>query len=304
MHPAYADVDDERPPPANEERAFPFLHLNRDASKPRQRGLTEMRGPYYAAFGRRHLQDVLETMGAWVDGVKFSGGAFALFPRRAVRAMVEVCHGHGTYVSTGGFLEHVLAREPDRMDACLEECRELGFDVVEVSSGFLSVPDDDLVRLTRRVLSAGLTPKPEVGVQFGAGGATPERELAAEGTRDPGSAIRVAKRHLDAGAPWVMLESEGVTEGVRAWRTDVVSRVVDELGLEKVMFEAADPAVFEWYVKTFGPDVNLFVDHSQVVQLECLRSGLWGTKATWGRVATYRGPRAEDGPGPRRGRDL
>ena len=52
---------------------------------------------------------------------------------------------------------------------------------------------------------------------------------------------------------------------------------------------AADPDVFAWYVKNYGPDVNLFVDHSQIVQLECLRSGLWGTKSLWGRVLTYKG---------------
>jgi len=34
--------------------------------------------------------------------------------------------------------------------------------------------------------------------------------------------------------------------------------------------------------------VNLFVDHSQIVQLQCLRSGIWGTKSTWGRVLTYK----------------
>ena len=28
---------------------------------------------------------------------------------------------------------------------------------------------------------------------------------------------------------------------------------------------------FAWYVKNYGVDVNLFVDHSQIVQLECLR---------------------------------
>jgi phosphosulfolactate synthase (CoM biosynthesis protein A) len=54
------------------------------------------------------------------------------------------------------------------------------------------------------------------------------------------------------------------------------------------MFEAADPAVFSWYIRNYGPEVNLFVDHSQVVQLECLRSGIWGTTATWGRVLTYK----------------
>lgn len=66
--------------------------------------------------------------------------------------------------------------------------------------------------------------------------------------------------------------------------TPVPAAFVDALGLAKVMFEAADPAVFAWYVKNDGPEVNLFVDHRQVVQLECLRAGIWGTRSRWGRV--------------------
>jgi hypothetical protein len=34
--------------------------------------------------------------------------------------------------------------------------------------------------------------------------------------------------------------------------------------------------------------VNQFLDHSQIVQPECLRSGIWGTKSLWGRVVTYK----------------
>jgi phosphosulfolactate synthase (CoM biosynthesis protein A) len=69
----------------------------------------------------------------------------------------------------------------------------------------------------------------------------------------------------------------------------VPAEVINALGLEKVMFEAADPEVFEWYIKNYGAEVNLFVDHSQIVQLETLRLGIWGTKSTWGRVLTYKG---------------
>jgi len=49
--------------------------------------------------------------------------------------------------------------------------------------------------------------------------------------------------------------------------------------------------VFEWYVKNYGIETNLFVDHSQIVQLEALRSGIWGTKSTWGRIQNLRGAR-------------
>jgi phosphosulfolactate synthase (CoM biosynthesis protein A) len=276
-------------PAARHDRAFAFLRLNERPPKPRSRGVTEIRGPYYTPVGTRYLHDVLETMGQYVDALKFAGGSFALMPEQAVRALIDVCHAHDVLVSTGGFIEYVLTRGAEAVHRYVGECRELGFDIVEVSSGFITVPPDDLLRLVEEVRKAGLKAKPEVGIQFGAGGASATVELEAEGTRDAEWAIAQARRFLEAGAYQVMIESEGITENVRAWRTDVVARIVGALGLEKVMFEAADPEVFAWYVKSYGPEVNLFVDHSQIVQLECLRSGIWGTKSLWGRVLTYKG---------------
>ena len=270
-------------------RSFGFLHINERGGKPRRTGVTEIRGPYYTPLGKRALLDILETMGAYVDIFKFSGGSFSLMPESSVRDLIDTCHFHDVLVSTGGFIEHVLTMGPEAVDGYLEECKRLGFDVVEVSSGFIAIPDDDLVRLVEKVRNLGMLPKPEVGIQFGAGGASSVAELAAEGVSDPSRAIRQAKRYLEAGAHLVMIESEGITEQVKAWRTDVPARFINELGLDKVMFEAADPEVFSWYVKSYGPEVNLFVDHSQIVQLECLRSGIWGTKSTWGRVVTYKG---------------
>lgn len=209
--------------------------------KPRSRGVTEIRGPYYDAYGRRHLEDVLETMGAYVDTLKFAGGSFVLMPRRAVAELIELCHAHEVLVSTAGFLEYVLTQGPTAVDRYLEEARELGFDIIEISSGFVTLLADDLVALTERVLEAELKPKPEVGIQFGAGGASTIEALEAEGVRDVSQAIELAKRHLDAGAELVMIESEGITEQVREWRTDAVARIATELGLERVMFEAAEP---------------------------------------------------------------
>lgn len=127
-----------------------------------------------------------------------------------------------------------------------------------------------------------------MGIQFGAGGSTSSDELEAAGERDVGQAIQQAKRFLDAGAYMIMIESEGITENVKKWRTDVVSKIIGALGTEKVMFEAADPEVFSWYVKSYGPDINLFVDHSQIVQLEAIRSGIWGPNNVWGRIVSYK----------------
>jgi phosphosulfolactate synthase (CoM biosynthesis protein A) len=271
-----------------DERAFAFVPINQRPRKPRHRGVTEIRGPYYTPVGRRYLEDLLETMGAYVDTIKYAGGSFALMPRETVRGLNALCHEHEVEVSTGGFLEYVLAQRGDAVARYLDECRELGFDIVEISSGFVTLPADDLVALTRAVRRAGLKPKPEVGIQFGAGGTSTVEALEAQGTRDVGQAIELAGRHLEAGAQMIMIESEGITEQVRSWRTEVVARIVSGLGLEHVMFEAADPAVFSWYVRSYGIDVNLFVDHSQIVQLECLRAGIWGTDDTWGRILSYR----------------
>jgi phosphosulfolactate synthase (CoM biosynthesis protein A) len=59
--------------------------------------------------------------------------------------------------------------------------KDLGFDVVELSTGFISIPQEDLIELVRAVKDMGLKAKPELGIQFGAGGDTSTSELAAEG---------------------------------------------------------------------------------------------------------------------------
>ncbi len=272
-----------------DERAFPFLKINERQGKPRKIGVTEIRGPYYTVMGKRYLEDILETMGEYVDVLKFAAGSFSLMPRQAVRELLDLCHRYNVLVSTGGFIEHVLTLGPQAVDQYIQACKQLSFDIIEISSGFISIPTDDWLRLVEKVQKAGLKAKPEVGIQFGAGGATAAAELAAEGTRDPEWAIQQARRFVDAGAYMIMIESEGITENVTTWRTDVVARIINALGLEKPMFEAADPEVFSWYIKNYGAEVNLFVDHSQIVQLETLRAGIWGTKSTWGRILTYKG---------------
>ncbi|HEX6552213.1 MAG TPA: phosphosulfolactate synthase [Ktedonobacteraceae bacterium] len=271
------------------ERGFSFIPRNAREEKLRTRGITEIRGPYYTPMGIRYLEDILETMGEYVDSLKFAGGSFVLMPINALREIIDLAHNYNVLVSTGGFIERVLAHGPEVVNRYIQECYEVGFDILEISSGFITIPVDDWLRLVEKVQKTGLKAKPEVGIQFGAGGATSAEELAAEGTRDVEWAIGQAKRFLDAGAYMIMIESEGITENVKTWRTDAVAKIIGTLGLEKVMFEAADPEVFAWYIKNYGSEVNLFVDHSQIVQLECLRSGLWGTKSLWGRVLTYKG---------------
>jgi phosphosulfolactate synthase (CoM biosynthesis protein A) len=103
--------------PDTGERAFAFLRLNDRPPKPRSRGVTEIRGPYFTPVGRHYLDDLLGTMGADVDTLKYAGGSFALMPREAVRTLNELCHEHEVEVSTCGFLEYVLAQRTTRLRA-------------------------------------------------------------------------------------------------------------------------------------------------------------------------------------------
>ncbi|KAI9149494.1 Protein HEAT-STRESS-ASSOCIATED [Paramyrothecium foliicola] len=266
---------------------FGFIRHNARPPKPRSVGVTEIRGPYYSAMGKRYLSDVLETMGYHVDGVKFAGGSFSLFPEDKLRELIDLAHQHQAY---GGWIEHVLTQSDPQaaVDRYLHKCKQLGFDVIEISTGFLSLPQDDWLRLVDKVHSAGLTAKPECGIQFGAGGDTEASELDSMGTSDPSKIVNMGKRFIDAGVERIMIESEGITENVKSWRTDVIQQILRELPADKVMFEAADPKVFNWYIREFGADVNLFVDHSQIVQLSCLRTGIWGMADTFGKITTFR----------------
>src|SRR5436190_4173339 len=187
---------------------FRFLRTNQRAGKPRTHGVTEIRGPYYSVMGRRYLADVLETMGEYIDSLKFAGGSFSLIPGKALRELIELCHEHEILVSTGGFIEHVVMQGAESVRRYIEQCKMLGFDIIEVSCGFITIPPDDWLRLVDAVQKAGLKAKPEVGIQFGAGGATAAAELQAEGTRDPAWAVALARRFLDAGAQMIMIESE------------------------------------------------------------------------------------------------
>ncbi|MGK7368978.1 MAG: phosphosulfolactate synthase [Candidatus Halalkalibacterium sp. M3_1C_030] len=273
----------------DEEKNFDFLNKNEREPKPRTKGVTEIRGPYYDVMGKRYLKDIMETMGEHVDSLKFSGGSFSIMPKEAVVELIDIAHEYDSLVSTGGFMEYVLTQGKESVDKYIETCKEYGFDIIELSAGFISLPTDDWLRLIEKVQSAGLKAKPEIGIQFGAGGDTAKSELESEGTLDTGYAVKQAKRFVDAGAYMIMIESEGITENADPWRTDVPAEFINEIGLEKLMFEAADPEVFAWYIKNYGPEVNMFVDNSQIVQLETLRRGIWGTKSLWGRVLTYKG---------------
>ena len=56
-----------------------------------------------APMGKRYLQDVFETMGVYVNGLRFAGSSFSLMPPKVVREIIDLCHQNGALVSPGGF---------------------------------------------------------------------------------------------------------------------------------------------------------------------------------------------------------
>jgi phosphosulfolactate synthase (CoM biosynthesis protein A) len=212
-----------------------------------------------------------------------------LLDRDKTRKMIQLCHQHNIYVSTGGFVERVIVQGPDAVDKYLEECKSLEFDMVEVSSGLALIKLEDKVAIVKQVQNLGMKAKPEVSMMIGAGAGT---HIVGYKTkmRTFADVVKETTTHLDAGAKILMLESEGITEDLPPgkWRKDVVKKLVDKFGYHTWMFEASDPPVFKWYLKTFGKDVNLFIDHSQIVEFNAWRLGLWGDPDIWkGKRLSY-----------------
>jgi phosphosulfolactate synthase (CoM biosynthesis protein A) len=271
-------------------KAFDFVEISEVPPKPRKTGVIEIRGPYYAPTTTGYVKDLLEMWGDYIDGFKFAGGSMRLLSVDMVKNILKVCHDRDVYVSTGGFVERIIVQGADAVDEYLEECKSLGFDIVEVSSGLAPIPLEDKVEIVKQVKKMGMIPKPEISLMIGAGAGTHIVGYKPK-LRNIDDLMKEARAHLKAGAHIMMLESEGITEDLppSKWRTDVIKKLVSEFGFESWMFESSDPPVFKWYLKNFGSNVNLFIDHSQIVEYTAWRTKLWGDPEIWkGKTLSYK----------------
>lgn len=248
--------------------------------KPRSFGVTEMRPPHYTLLSQNLLQDAFESMGQFVDGLKFSGGSHSLMSKSYIKEVTNMAHKHDVYVSTGDWAEHVLRQGPSSFKDYIEECKQLGFDTIELNVGSLGVPEETLLRFIRLIKTVGLKAKPQFAVKINKsdipttgdrafGAYMVPQPQASEIVEDVDLLIKRAERCLEAGADMIMIDADDVCKQADSLRADIVAKVIGRLGLEKIMFDASNPKTSEWFITKYGPRVNLFVDHSQVMDLEC-----------------------------------
>ena len=215
---------------AEKEKAFGFVRLAERSKKPRETGITEIRD---SSMGLRHLQDLCEVAGDYIDILKTAGGSQRLQDRDLVKKKIEICKQYQINVSTGGFLERALLQGPDIVAKFMEEAVDLGFTHVEISDGVLILPLAHKLELIKLTKEYGLHPKPEVAMAYGI-------TLESKVTINADKLINEVDKCLEAGAHLCMIESEGLTENVKEWRTDIIYRIASRFDLKNLMFEAAD----------------------------------------------------------------
>jgi phosphosulfolactate synthase len=254
-----------------------FLDLPARTAKPRGTGITHVldRG-----LPLRQAADLLQMCGAYVDVWKLGWGLSYLDP--SLEAKLELLASHRVLASPGGTLLEI-AWAQGRWRAFLDWARACGFPCVEVSAG--TVPMDAAAK--QNLID-------EAARHF--------IVLAEVGPKDPAIRLtpddwaRSVTRDLAAGATWVLAEGRasgtvGIYDSSGAVREDLVAAAVSVAGPGAVVFEAPREDQQAWFVRRFGPDVNLAnVQPAEALGLETLRLSLRAdTYGAWslGPVAAH-----------------
>ena len=95
-----------------------------------------------------------------------------LLPSEKVKKIIQVCHDHKLYMSTGGFVERVIVQGGELLIDTWRNVRCLGLTFGQVSSGLASIPVEDQIKIVKQVQKLGMKPKPEVSMMIGAGAGT------------------------------------------------------------------------------------------------------------------------------------
>ena len=238
-----------------------FLDLPARATKPRGIGITHVldRGIPLAASA-----DLLAMADSYIDVWKLGWGISYLDP--TLPGKLELLARHGVLASPGGTLLEI-AWAQGRAAEFLAWARDCGFPCVEVSAGTVAMDQAfkrELIAAAARhfIVLAEVGPK-DPGVQL-----TPSqwaRDLSAD---------------LEAGATWVLAEGRasgtaGIYDRAGTVREDVVDALAAVAGPDFLVFEAPREQQQAWFVRRFGPDVNLAnVPPADALGLETLRLSL------------------------------
>lgn len=238
-----------------------FLDLPGRPGKPRRTGITHVldRGLPLA-----QATDLLEQNESYVDVWKFGWGIAYLDP--GLSKKMALLAGAGVLSCVGGTLLEI-AWAQGRASRCLDWASEVGFPCVEVSRGVAPMTPEAKADLIHRA-SGRFVVVAEVGSK------DPHAQA------DPGQwAVEVAA-DLESGARWVIAEGResgtvGLYDADGAVREDIVTAVVRAGGVDKVLFEAPRKDQQAWFIRAFGPEVNLAnVALDDTLGLETLRRGL------------------------------
>src|SRR3954451_19869863 len=240
-----------------------FLDLTSRPGKPRTEGLTHVMDK---GLNLREIEGMFDTGGAFVDIVKFGWGT-SYVTNNLEKKIALYRHFETPVVCGGTLFEAVYAR--GRMDDFKAWLKEHRFSHVEISDGTLDIPRDEKLALIADFARDFVV-------------------LSEVGSKD--SDVNVApylwvqwiKEELAAGAWKVITEGrEGGTAGIYRptgeMRTGLVDEIVHEIEVSDLLFEAPTKESQAWFVKEFGPNVNLGnIPPEEVIPLETLRLGLRG----------------------------
>ena len=229
----------------------------------------------------------LEYLAPYFDIAKLGWGLPLLLTREKVRQRVKAYHDVGVEVSTGGtLLEYAVVH--DRVNQMLDEARELGFNLVEISSGIIELSTHQIERLAEQVKRRSLDYFVEVGKK------DPQHQLSLKETNSQIAHARTLKPRR------VILESResgrgvGIYDSDGAIKWDWVRSILAESPAEDLLIEAPLETQQVQLLRELGAEANLGnVAMASVAPLASERLGLRGdTFGTIRHSRNVRGPPA------------
>jgi phosphosulfolactate synthase len=238
-----------------------LLKLPDRTAKPRQEGITHVldRGLSVAA-----IDGLVEVAGDYIDLVKLGWGTAVATGN--LEAKLARYREHGIPVMFGGTLTE-LAIAQDRLDRLVAWLHELELDYIEVSDGTINIEHDRKLELVS-TLAQEFTVLSDVGSKDNT------RIMA------PFRWVEQIEAELEAGA-WKVIAEARESGSVGIFRHDgevrmgLIDEIVHAIAPDKILFEAPRKDQQVWFVRRFGPDVNLGnVTPEDVLSLETVRVGL------------------------------